>query len=482
MSEATKVDPKFRIAKGTLWDNAWKYAAMLGGLGLVITGIGFTQDAHRVAFSWLFAFTVFLTVALGALFFVVLQHLTVASWSVTVRRIAEFFSVGVVALAFLFAPIVIYRTELYGEWMNHGTEHGGHAEGDSVLGASVAHAQGEHGEADHGAPNQGAGDHAAEAHGAPGHDGAGHEGSAEAHGADDHGDAAEAHGEHMTPEHRLHGELLDHKAPYLNVPAWMARAAIYFLVWIVLAMFYFRASTRQDRSRDTAETVKMQSWAPMATFAFGFSLTFAAFDWLMSLTPGWYSTIFGVCVFAGSAVTIHSLLIVMSLAFRNAGLLGEAVNTEHMHDLGKLTFGFIVFWAYVSFSQMMLIWYAGIPEEAVYYHLRWGDHGWTKVSVILLVGHFVFPFFFMLSRNVKRKYALVGFGAAWMLMMHIVDIYWYVLPHFAPGHLEGSLFDVSALLAVGGTYLAVVFYVMREYPLVPVGDPRLSRALHHQNA
>ncbi|MCA9581782.1 MAG: hypothetical protein KC416_08295, partial [Myxococcales bacterium] len=181
-----------------------------------------------------------------------------------------------------------------------------------------------------------------------------------------------------------------------------------------------------------------------------------------------------------------------------AGILGDAVNTEHLHDLGKLTFGFMVFWAYVSFSQMMLIWYAGIPEEAVYYHLRWGDHGWTSVSIFLLVGHFVLPFFFLMSRNVKRRLALLGIGTAWMLLMHVVDIYWYVLPHFGNNAIvadfaqsmeqglqvrfEPSLMDVAALMAVAGVYLSVVFSIMKKYPVIPVGDPRLSRSLHFHNA
>jgi hypothetical protein len=459
-SQSTTTDSKeFHIQAGSFWDSAWKYAAIVGAVGVVGSAVGAMSDVKRFAFSWLFAFFVFLTVALGGMFFVVIQHLTSASWSVSLRRLAEFLSVGVVALVFLFFPLIAVKDELYGEWMHHNALGGAHSE--NLVAPNVARAQGEHG-----APPAG---HGAE-HGAqPGAD----------HGAAEHGGG---HGEHNSPEHALHGELLTHKSGYLNTASWGVRAFCYLAIWVLIALFYFRTSTEQDKSRDMQATVRMQRWAPLATMGFAFTLTFAAFDWVMALLPNWYSTIYGVCVFAGSAVAIHAILIVLSLALKGQGLLGDAVNTEHLHDLGKLMFGFNVFWAYVSFSQMMLIWYAGIPEEAVYYHMRWGDHGWTTVSAFLLVGHFVFPFFFLLSRNIKRRATLLGFGAAWMLFMHVIDLYWYVLPHFEPGAFSGSPFDLTALLAVGGIYFAVVFYLMRQHALVPIGDPRLSRALGHQNA
>ncbi len=450
----------YMIPENSIWAKSVKISALVGLLGIVGAVAGYASDPRRFAFSWLFAFAVFFTIAMGAMFFVVCQHLVGASWSVTVRRTAEFFMMGIIALVALFVPVGLSIHQLYGEW----TLHGHHEEGE-------AGEHGEHSSLNPIAPSV-----------AKAQDQDGHEHGAEGHAHGDGGGHAIAD-EHHTPQHTLHSEILDHKMPYLNVVGWFGRAAGYFAIWLLIAFFYFRRSTRQDESRALGETVAMQKWSPLSMLAFGLSMTFAAFDWLMALEAAWYSTIFGVCLFAGAVVAIHALISLITLGLRKHELLGDAVNVEHFHDLGKLTFGFVVFWAYVSFSQMMLIWYAGIPEEAVYYHLRWGDeNSWTAVSAFLIIGHFVVPFFFLISRNVKRRLGLYGFGVAWLLFMHVVDMYWYVMPHFEKGVFAGHWMDAACLAAVGGVYLATVFYFMNKYPLIPVGDPRLSRSLKFQNA
>ncbi|MEM6959891.1 MAG: quinol:cytochrome C oxidoreductase, partial [Myxococcota bacterium] len=149
------------------------------------------------------------------------------------------------------------------------------------------------------------------------------------------------------------------------------------------------------------------------------------------------------------------------------------------HDLGKLLFGFMCFWTYVSFSQWMLIWYAGIPEEATWFHKRW-EGGWHVWSVALVLGHFVFPFFFLISRIVKRNFALMMFGAAWLIGMHVADIYWYVLPQ--AGELRFSIGDAGALLFTGGVFFAYVLHTLTRVPLIPIGDPRLGRCLNHHQS
>jgi hypothetical protein len=293
----------------------------------------------------------------------------------------------------------------------------------------------------------------------------------------------EAHGGPYWPpvneaaEEALHHELMEHKAGWLNVPFWAARGIGYIAIWLLIGLAYFRWSTAQDRSKDHALTRKMQWWAPLSTVVLGLTLTFAAFDWVMSLVPVWYSTIYGVYVFAGSAVAIFAAVIVVALSLRQHGHLGNAVHVEHFHDLGKLLFGFTCFWAYAGFSQWMLIWYAAIPEELIYYHSRWDEGGWKTVSMLLILGHFAAPFFFLISRVPKRKLAMLGFGASWMLFIHVVDMYWFVMPH-APGPFSPHWMDLACLLGVGGAFLAVVFFVMRKFPLIPVGDPRLSRSVH----
>jgi hypothetical protein len=223
----------------------------------------------------------------------------------------------------------------------------------------------------------------------------------------------------------------------------------------------------------------METLAPVCTFAFGLTLTFAAFDWLMSLEPGWFSTIFGVQYFAVGAVSSLATLVVVLYLLVRSGALADAVTVEHFHDLGKLLFGFLVFWAYISYSQFMLIWYASIPEETTYYHLRWAG-GWRTVSLLMVVVHFVIPFFLLMSRNVKRRVPVLAFGAAWLLVTHVVECFWLVMPYARPGELSVHAMDIATLFAVGGVYLTVVLLLMKRFSLVPVGDPRIERSFHLQ--
>lgn len=452
-TDEKKVSPeRYRIPREAGWANAWKLAAGVGVLGIAMSAMAWSSDPHRFAFSWLFAFMAVLAIALGSLFFVIVQHMSGASWSVSWRRVPEIFASGLPVFALLFVPIAFSLDELY-PWMHHqghgesheesgheeAAEGDEHASGESLLGASVAHAQ-------------------------------------------DHGDAAEeGHGgEHHTPQHALHESTIEAKTAYLNPTFFGIRAVIYFVLWTLLSWFFVSRSLSQDTKRDLQTTQTMQSASPIATFTFALSLTFAAFDWMMSLEPAWYSTIFGVQYFAVSAVSSLATIIAVTYALKSAGILGEAVQTEHYHDLGKLLFGFLVFWAYITFSQFMLIWYASIPEETTYYHMRWHE-GWQTFTLALALGHFVFPFFFLISRNIKRRVSLLAFGAGWLLVMHVLECFWLVMPYASEtGSFELHWMDIAAVIAVGGSYLAVVFFRMTQLPLVPVGDPRLARSLRHE--
>ena len=159
-------------------------------------------------------------------------------------------------------------------------------------------------------------------------------------------------------------------------------------------------------------------------------------------------------------------------------MVGDAINTEHFHDLSRLMFGFVCFWTYVQFSQWMLIWYAGIPEEATWFHKRW-EGGWQFVTYLLIFGHFVAPFLLLISRVQKRALRWLQVMCFWVILMHIVDIYWFVMPQAGGFHVQ--LADIGALLFVGGTFFAYVFWQLGRVPLLPVGDPRLQRSLHlHQ--
>ena len=467
------------------WASAWKVFATIGFLGILGGGAAFTMDPRRFAFSWMFAYVTCLSIALGSIFFVLIQRLTSAHWSVTVRRTAEFFGYGILALIPLFIPVLMSMGHLF-PWLH--ADHGAEKETPAAVHGSInlitpAYAQ------DHPAPPKPS-DHAAP----PGEHGAasaptGHGASAPATPAGFGGDPA-AHGaspaEHAQHEaHALiHGNVLAKKSAYLNKNFFYLRACLYFLIWTILAVRLFGYSAAQDTSKDASLTLRAQAFAPPATMLFALSLTFAAFDWIMSLEPAWFSTIFGVYFFATGVVSSYAVLILVTLALRKSGPLEGAVTIEHYHDLGKLMFGFNVFWAYIGFSQFMLIWYAALPEETTWYHNRWDHAPWASVSMVLLLGHFVFPFFWTISRNFKRNVGRLKISAAVLLVMHVVDMYWFVMPNYLVGKdgFSFSWIDLACLCAVGGTYGALVFYRMTKFSLVPVGDPRLERSLHFQNA
>lgn len=478
-SHAHEHHPENWVMSGP-WANAWKIFAVIGVIGLAGAAFGFTTDARRFAFSWLFAFITCLAIALGSIFFVLVQHLTSAGWSVTVRRTAEFFSYGILALIPLFIPILLCMGHLF-PWVDggHGAEaenaSGGHH--SSLQLVAPAHAQ-EHA-APHAAP-------AAAPAAAAGHAPAAAAAGAPADHAAPHGNGTQAQ-EHATHEaHQLiHSEVMSKKSAYLNKTFFYIRALLYFLIWTVLAVRLFGLSAQQDSSKDPKLTVRAQAFAPGATLLFALSLTFAAFDWIMALEPSWFSTIFGVYYFATGVVSSYAVIILVTMALRTSGPLAGAVTPEHYHDLGKLMFGFLVFWAYIGFSQFMLIWYAALPEETTWYHNRWDFGPWAKVSMAILIGHFVIPFFWLMSRNFKRNLGRLQIGAGILLVMHVVDIYWFVMPNYKLASDDFSfnpLIDISCLLAVGGIYGAFVFYRMTKHFLVPVGDPRLERSLHFQNA
>ncbi len=278
-----------------------------------------------------------------------------------------------------------------------------------------------------------------------------------------------------------HDPLLQHKAAYLNEKFFLARAGIYFLVWTVLAVFFWRQSARQDADGDMATTKRLQTLSAPSMVLFGITLTFAAFDWLMSLEPHWFSTIYGVYIFAGCVVSIFSMLILLVLQLKASGAMTQVVTWEHFHDMGKMLFGFVVFWAYIGFSQFMLIWYANIPEETFWFEMRWDDPGWRSASIFLAAGHFVAPFFFLISQPVKRNRITLTIGALWMLFMHYVDIYWLVMPTHHE-HFQLSILDLTCWLGVGGLFFAVVSHLMQRASLVPVRDPRLAESLSFENA
>jgi hypothetical protein len=443
VSDQSKVSTakQYRIPDTSVWASAWKMSAVIAIIGIAVAAAGFVLQSERFGFSYLYGFVTVFTLWLGSVFFVLIQHLTSAGWSVSVRRASEFFVSGVVVLPFLFLPLLSQMKTLYPWWS---ADHSG-----------VAEAQ------EHAAPSMHTGGHAGL-----------------------HADPA-AVAEARDPHHVLEEESLAKKGPFLNHGFFYLRLVIYFGIWFWLGLRLFGYSTAQDLSHDKQLTVKLQRIAPAATFLFALSLTFAGFDWIMSLDPGWYSTMFGVRIFASSAVTSFACIIVVTLGWKHAGLIGEEINTEHYHDLGKLMFGFLIFWGYVSFSEFFLIWYAAIPEETVYYHRRWDDPSWRALSVAVVALKFIVPFYVTLSRNAKRNNGMIGFAAFWLLAMHLVEMYYWIMPYyqpFQPVQWSGIWIEIGCVMATVGVYLTYVLRQMCKHSLIAIGDPRLSRALDFQQA
>jgi len=273
--------------------------------------------------------------------------------------------------------------------------------------------------------------------------------------------------------------MLHHKSAYLNIQFFCVRWLLYFGFWTWLGRRFFRLSVRQDREGGSEISSLLQRMSAPSMIVFALTLTFCAFDLLMSLDATWYSTMFGVYYFAGCVLAGYSTLGLALMWIQSKGRLSHSVNQEHYHDIGKMMFAFTIFWAYIGFSQFMLIWYADIPEETHWYHWRFeGD--WKVVSALLLGAHFVLPFFGLMSRHVKRNKRSLAFWAVWILAIHYVDLYWLVYPN-GQGDVPIGAVDILCLVGVLGIFGAGAVWRAQRVNLIPTGDPRLADSLAFEN-
>jgi hypothetical protein len=273
------------------------------------------------------------------------------------------------------------------------------------------------------------------------------------------------------------------KEPYLNTGFFTIRAVFFFAVWILMALFFRSNSVKQDGTDggDAAKALnfKMRKLAPLSMLTFALTLTFFAFDWLMSLDPHWFSTMFGVYIFAGTVVALFSTLIVSTLWLEGNGVLKNTLTIGNFHDAGKLLFGFIVFWTYITFCQYYLIWYANIPEETGWY-LRRMVGGWENIGLLIAVGHFIVPFWLIMSRHVKRNRTVLGVAAVWMLIMHFVDLYFVVMPTLH-GSLHFHWMDVTTFIGIGGVFLHGFLFWSGKDAIVAHKDPQLIASMEYDN-
>jgi hypothetical protein len=375
----------------------------VGGVALVAAVVLGLGDLAKLQRAYLVAFMYALSVALGVLWFVAIQHLTNAKWSVVVRRVAEILADNMVLVAVLslgvVGPMFAGSSDLYA-WLDH---------------------------------------------------------------------------ERVHTDHILH-----HKAAYLNLTFFTVRWLIYFGFWIWLARRFFKMSVQQDKDGGDQISKALQRTSAPAMIVFALTLTFCAFDLIMSLDAAWFSTMFGVYYFGGCVLAGYSSLALALMWVQNKGRLETSVNQEHYHDIGKMMFAFIIFWAYIGFSQFLLIWYADIPEETHWYHWRF-EGGWKVVSAMLLVLHFAVPFFGLMSRHVKRNKRSLAFWAIWILAVHYMDLFWLIYPT-GDGTVPFGLLDVLCMVGVLGLFIGVSARRARGVNLIPTGDPRLADSLAFENA
>jgi hypothetical protein len=272
------------------------------------------------------------------------------------------------------------------------------------------------------------------------------------------------------------GKLSDFQQHYLTAEWFHIRALLYFAVWLLLMWIFNAWSRKQDEDRDNrALRRRLKMLAGPGIILYVFAMSFAAIDWVMSLSPHWASTIYGFLYVAGQLISSMSLMICVVVLLARAPVFAGLLKPRYLHDLGKLLLAFVMLWAYFSFSQLLIIWAGNAPEEISFYRSRlYGE--WGYVSVILLVFHFFVPFFLLLSRDLKRNPSLLPKVALWMIFMRFVDIFWLTRPEFTPSAVP-SLWDLATALGLIGLWFFVFAWQLQRMPLLPLGDPKLGEVL-----
>lgn len=368
----------------------WAFVA-----GAILCFIGAILDPSQFLRSHLLALVFWLSIALGCLAVLQVQHVSPGGWSAMIRRPLEAAARTVWVLGLLFLPILVGLPRLYA-WAR--------------------------------------------------------------------------------PEVVQADEILRHKAPYLNVPFFVVRTALYFAVWIGFAYMLSRMSLAQDRAYDPERARRMRTLSAVGLLAYGLTMTFASFDWLMSLEPHWYSTIFGVYVIGGQAVSAMCFVILVALYLARRPPMAGALRPRHFHDFGKMLMAFVMLWAYFGFSQFLIIWSGNLPEEVPWFKDRMTG-GWRWVSLSLILLHFVLPFLLLLSRDLKRSSRRLAAVAGFILLMRWVDLYWLIMPAFHHESLKVHWIDIAVTVAVGGLWTWAFVRELGSRPLLPIHEPLLREAL-----
>ena len=274
------------------------------------------------------------------------------------------------------------------------------------------------------------------------------------------------------------GALSEFQRAYLTPNGFRIRAIVYFVIWLVLVFIFNRWSREQDANReDRGLRRRLKMLAGPGIILYVFVMSFAAIDWVMSISPHWASTIYGFLFIAGQLISSMSLMIAVVVLLARSGPLSGVLQPRHIHDLGKLLLAFLMLWAYFDFSQLLIIWSGNQPEEISFYRTRLYSE-WGVVAVVVVIFHFFVPFFLLLSRDLKRNTKLLPKVALWLIFMRLVDLFWMTRPEFTPNAWP-NLWDLAALLALGGLWFFVFAGQLKQLPLLPLGDPKLAEAIEH---
>ena len=266
--------------------------------------------------------------------------------------------------------------------------------------------------------------------------------------------------------------ILAHKLPYLNVPFFLARAACYFVLWGSLALWMVRLSERYDRKLSLKALRRLKVASGFGLGAYVLTMSFASFDWGMSLEPHWFSTIYGVHFVVGQALSTLCFAVLVASRLARHEPFSRWLSPGHFHDLGNLVLAFVLLWAYVSFSQYLIIWSGNLPEENSWYLRRLG-HGWQALALVLVLCHFAAPFVILLVRRSKQNARVLAGLASVLLLVRFADYYWLLAPAFQEGEFAPSWMDLWAPVALGGIWIGLFVKNLRGRPLVSLQDAKL---------
>ncbi len=281
----------------------------------------------------------------------------------------------------------------------------------------------------------------------------------------------------MNPEVVAHDKVWQARMSYLNVPFFIIRDVIILLIWWAFYFFIIRNSRKQDSVADQSLTTINIKLSAAFIPIFAFTVSVLSFDWLMSMVPKWYSTIFGVYIFADAAWVGFAVVTLASVLLNEKGYLSPKIKNDHYYSLGTWMFAFTVFWAYIAFSQYMLQWYGNLPEEIIYYINRWNG-GWKYVSLILVIAHFIVPFLFLVPRGSKTNPKILIFASIWIIATQYLDSYWLVMPSMVNNGFTYTFNPIDFAFPIAAVGLMIVIFTTaaKKHNLLPIGDPKLKRS------